>query len=51
MGSRKTHDGAENIYKAANLWVERALKSDDSLFTPALQSGQLRILKNSASAS
>ena len=34
MGSRKTHDGAENIYKAANLWVERALKSDDSLFTP-----------------
>ena len=34
MGSRKTHDGAENIYKAADLWKERALKSDDSLFTP-----------------
>ena len=34
MGSRKTHDGAENIYKAADLWKERALKSDDSLFAP-----------------
>ena len=34
MGSRKTHDGAENIYKAADLWKERTLKSDDSLFTP-----------------
>ena len=34
MGSRHTGNGAENIYAAAELWVERALKSDDSLFTP-----------------
>lgn len=26
--------GAEKVYEAAELWVERALKSDDSLFTP-----------------
>lgn len=25
-----------NVYKAAELWVERALKSDDSLFTPGV---------------
>ena len=34
MGSRKTYDGAENVYKAAAMWVDRALRSDDSLFTP-----------------
>ena len=34
MGSRV--EGAENVYKAAELWVERALKSDDSLFTPGV---------------
>ena len=32
MGSRST--GADEVYAAAELWVERALKSDDSLFTP-----------------
>ena len=26
--------GADKVYEAAELWVERALKSDDSLFTP-----------------
>ena len=26
--------GAEKVYEAAEIWVERALKSDDSLFTP-----------------
>ena len=35
MGSRKTGYGVENVYAAANLWVERALKADDSLFTPS----------------
>ena len=34
MGSRKTHDGAENVYAAAKKWVDCALRKDDSLFTP-----------------
>ena len=34
MGSRKTHEGAENVYAAAQKWVDRALRADDSLFTP-----------------
>ena len=34
MGSRKTYEGAERVYEAAALWVDRALRSDDSLFTP-----------------
>ena len=29
-------EGAEKVYEAAELWVERALKSDDSLFTPGV---------------
>ena len=32
MSTRKT--GAESVYAAAQAWVERALRSDDSLFTP-----------------
>ena len=34
MGSRRTDYQAGNIYAAADQWMERALKSDDSLFTP-----------------
>ena len=34
MGSRKTHDGVEKVYAAAEAWVDHALRSDDSLFTP-----------------
>ena len=34
MGSRRTHSGAERVYEAARLWVDRALRVDDSLFTP-----------------
>ena len=34
MGSRKTWGGVENVYAAAEKWVECALRSDDSLFTP-----------------
>ena len=34
MGSRKTHEGVERVYEMAELWVERALRRDDSLFTP-----------------
>ena len=34
MGSRKTGNGVENVYKAAETWVDCALKADDSLFTP-----------------
>ncbi len=34
MGSRKTHKGVEKVYAAAEAWVSRALRSDDSLFTP-----------------
>ena len=32
MGSRKTGDGVENVYKAAQKWVDSALRTDDSLF-------------------
>ena len=34
MSSRKTMDGVENVYAAAQKWVDCALKADDSLFTP-----------------
>ena len=32
MGTRIS--GAENVYAAAEKWVQRALRTDDSLFTP-----------------
>ena len=35
MGSRKTHEGAEAVYAAAQKWVDCALRKDDSLFTQA----------------
>ena len=34
MGTRITLDGAGKVYEAAWVWVERALRADDSLFTP-----------------
>ena len=34
MGTRKTGEGVERVYEAAKAWVERALRMDDSLFTP-----------------
>ena len=34
MGTRITLDGAEKVYQAAQVWAERALLADDSLFTP-----------------
>ena len=34
MGTRITCGGAEKVYAAAEKWVERALRADDSLFTP-----------------
>ena len=34
MGSRKTGADFENVYAAAGMWVDRALRTDDSLFTP-----------------
>ena len=34
MSSKVKAKGAEEIYRAASAWVDRALKSDDSLFTP-----------------
>ena len=34
MGSRKTGGGVERVYEAASQWSERALQTDDSLFTP-----------------
>jgi len=33
MGSRSTGGGVENVYTAAEIWVDRALRTDDSLFT------------------
>ena len=35
MGSRRTRDGVERVYEAAKAWVDRALRADDSLFTPS----------------
>ena len=37
MGSRKTGDGTEQVYAVAQSWVDSALRSDDSLFTPGKQ--------------
>ena len=34
MGSRKTGGGVENVYRAAEKWVDCALRKDGSLFTP-----------------
>ena len=34
MSSRKTHEGAEGVYVAAEKWIDCALRNDDSLFTP-----------------
>ena len=34
MTARNTGDGAEQVYAAAQKWVNCALRSDDSLFTP-----------------
>ena len=34
MGSRRTDEGVERVYEASEAWVERALRADDSLFTP-----------------
>ncbi len=34
MSSKVTYEGAERIYDVASAWVDRALRSDDSLFTP-----------------
>jgi hypothetical protein len=34
MGSRRTGNGVERVYEAAQAWVDCALKADDSLFTP-----------------
>ena len=47
MGSRR--EGGDSVYSAAGLWVERALRGDDSLFTPGEQiwsSGLLEELYN-----
>ena len=45
MGSRKTMDGAEKVYEAAALWVDRALRTDDSLFTPGESIWTTRLLR------
>ena len=34
MGTRKTEDGVHKVYDAAQQWVGRVLRTDDSLFTP-----------------
>lgn len=34
MGSKHVHIQFSRAYEAADLWVERALRRDDSLFTP-----------------
>ena len=45
MGSRKTHEGAEAVYAAAQKWVDCALREDDSLFTPGKPIWSSRWLK------
>ena len=34
MGTRKIREGADRVYEAAQAWVDAALRSDSSLFTP-----------------
>ena len=34
MGTRIMKDGAERVYQSAQVWVDAALRSDSSLFTP-----------------
>ncbi len=34
MGTKREGNGVERVYAAAATWVERALQTDDSLFTP-----------------
>ena len=34
MGSRRTGEGVERVYGATEAWVDHALRTDDSLFTP-----------------
>ena len=34
MGTKITEAGTDKIYEAAQRWVDRALRTDDSLFTP-----------------
>ena len=34
MGTRKIREGANRVYEAAQAWVDAALRSDSSLFTP-----------------
>ena len=34
MGAKKTISGVENVYDAAQEWENKALRADDSLFTP-----------------
>ena len=34
MGTRITREGSENVYGAAQAWVDAALRNDSSLFTP-----------------
>ena len=34
MGSRRTGEGVERVYEAAEAWVDCALRADGSLFTP-----------------
>ena len=36
MSSRKAGDGQQRVYAATEKWVDRALRSDDSLFTPGV---------------
>ncbi len=43
MGSRLTY--GDDIYEGANTWVERALKADDSLFTPGKEIWSIRWLE------
>ena len=44
MPAKKPHEGVENVYAAAQKWVDAALRSDDSLFTPGTQIWTLELL-------
>ena len=51
MGTRITGGGAEKVYAAAEKWVQRALRTDDSLFTPGEPVWSSRCSGNSTSGS
>ena len=44
MGSKVTGSRVEGVYSAAKAWVDRGIRSDDSLFAPGAEIWSLDLL-------